>query len=319
MRSVETSFAFPLSSVKPLERLRAYRNHCIAATVKALGGGGTSRSVCAACGSGLELAGEVESLAYARCTGCSSLFLRDLPAHADWADLLRGVNGFKQSPAAFQHDIAPSRRENVFAPKLEWIEGVLRFQGLHAARLVEIATIPSEFSALLEGSRVFSSVSVLEESEVEDDERHDAFADAAVLVQSLDRSDDPNRLLRTVHGNLDAGGLVFVTAQVPSGFDMSTLGLGNMYLYPPDRANCFSLRGLQTLLDRAGFDLIEVSTPGVLDVEIVEAHIKEGVPLRLSSFESPLMSADREGKEALQTFLQQSRMSSFARIVGSKR
>jgi hypothetical protein len=94
--------------------------------------------------------------------------------------------------------------------------------------------------------------------------------------------------------------------------------LGNLYLYPPDRTNCFSLRGLETLLGSAGFAFLEVSTPGVLDVEIVQAHHQQLPAVRLSAFERQLLASDSETRNAFQSFLQQQCMSSFARIVARK-
>ena len=111
-------------------------------------------------------------------------------------------------------------------------------------------------------------------------------AEAAVLLESLDRAHDPLKLLDGVSQMLRAGGLVFVTALVCSGFDMVVLGAQNMYLYPPDRANCFSLDGLERLLVRAGYKPVELSTPGVLDVEIVAVHQKHNPNLKLSPFEA---------------------------------
>ena len=141
---------------------------------------------------------------------------------------------------------------------------------------------------------------------------------AAVLLESLDRISDPLALVRKVHAQLASGGLLFVTALVSSGFDVEVLGLRNLYLYPPDRTNCFSLQGLSALLMNAGFALLEVSTPGVLDVDIVRAHVERDQSIPLSSFERRLLQSKPETQEAFQMFLQQQALSSFARIVAQK-
>lgn len=138
------------------------------------------------------------------------------------------------------------------------------------------------------------------------------------MLESLDRVGDPSALLRAVAGRLARGGLLFVTALVASGFDVAVLGLSNLYLYPPDRANCFSRRGLELLLERAGFGLLEVSTPGVLDVEIVKAHLGQGAWPSVGAFERQVLAADEETQTAFQAFLQQHGLSSFARVVARK-
>jgi hypothetical protein len=60
------------------------------------------------------------------------------------------------------------------------------------------------------------------------------------------------------------------------------------------------------------------STPGVLDVEIVQTHLRADPALPLSSFERQVLAADAQTQQAFQTFLQQNQMSSFARIIGRK-
>ncbi|HBH97897.1 MAG TPA: SAM-dependent methyltransferase, partial [Candidatus Omnitrophica bacterium] len=80
----------------------------------------------------------------------------------------------------------------------------------------------------------------------------------------------------------------------------------------------FSLQGLKRLWQQAGFTLVEVSTPGMLDVEIVQRHLTHDPSLPLSAFERHLLDADQETRDAFQAFLQQQGLSSFARLVVKK-
>lgn len=323
MRSIQTSYTFPLSSVKPLDGLLRYRAHCLEETRKALQGRSRRRAHSPAGGARLESFGYVEGFEYLRCPESGSIFLARLPDSADWARLLAEVSCYRHSPQAFHSGIEQSRSETVYMPKLEWIESTLRLQGISKPRLMEVTTPPSDFTPLLKGSDSFEELLTADETElvIQGRDAKGGSKDrvqAAVLLESLDRSDDPAALLGAVAGCLMEGGLLFVTSLVCSGFDMAVLGLRNVYLYPPDRANCFSLRGLELLLSRAGFALLEVSTPGVLDVEIVQAHLRHGLAVPLSTFERELLNADEETHALFQEFLQQGRMSSFARIVGRK-
>ena len=138
------------------------------------------------------------------------------------------------------------------------------------------------------------------------------------MLESLDRVDDPRGLLKGASRRLAGGGLLFVTALVASGFDLQVLGLKSRYLYPPDRTNCFSLKGLQRLIESEGFRMLEVSTPGVLDVEIVQAHIQADPSVSLSRFERQIAESDAETRAEFQSFLQRRALSSFARVVARK-
>jgi hypothetical protein len=186
---------------------------------------------------------------------------------------------------------------------------------------MEAATLPSTYTQLLEKSGMFSDVTVVNEMALARGDVSTLEArrmDAAILLESLDRVDDPQALVQSVARHLVAGGLLFVTALVASGFDMAVLGLKNLYLCPPDRTNCFSLSGLSRLLTDAGFALVEVSTPGVLDVEVVQAHVAHDPTIPLSIFERRLIEAEGHACEQLQAFLQQQGLSSFARVVAWK-
>lgn len=320
MRSIETSQTFPLASVKPLDALLNYRAYCLAQTREVSTGLLHHRTQCPEEGMTLVPCGMVDGFAYARCPQSGSLFLVDVPHSTAWARLLARVNQFRHSPQAFHTDLAQSRTDHVYAPKLEWIQDTLRLQQADHPVALEVATPPSHFAQLLWDSGVCAEVQTIDEMELAHAKGMSAreTVQVAVLLESLDRIDDPAGLLRGVLERLSPGGLIFVTGLVSSGFDMATLGLHNRYLYPPDRANCFSLQGLSTLLTRAGFSLLEVSTPGVLDLEVVQAHLQHDVSVTLSTFERRLVDADEETRAAFQAFLQQRGLSSFARIVGRK-
>lgn len=318
MRSVQMTASVPLASIKPLDRMEAYRRYCLEATRQALQAvPARIRERSPIDGAVLEPVGDMEGFAYVR-DPAGSLFLRNLPAPAAWAALLKQVNAYRHAPDTFHQQLSALRRESVYRPKLTWIQETLRLQGLSHPRLLEVTTPPSGLTAVLEQSRSFSEVVVADEMAL----IHEAGVaqpeepvQAAVLLESLDRVDDPAALLQAVRGRLKPGGLLFVTALVSSGFDMSVLGLRSLYLYPPDRANCFSRAGLQALLQRTGFVIVEASTPGALDVEIVQEHRRRDPTIRLSKFERQILDADEDTRAAFQAFLQQEGLSSFTRMV----
>ena len=325
MRSIQTSTTFPLSSVKPLDGLTGYRARCLEATHAALAAGSVRRrDRSPVSGEPLEPFGEVEGCAYARCAQSGSLFLAQWPRPEVWAALLAEISRYRHSPDAFHSDLVQSRVDHVYAPRLEWVQETLRLQHVERPTVLEVTTPPSDLTRLLAEHRAVVRVLTVDEMQlahpalgrqsVADAER----VDVAVMFESLDRVDDPVALLRAVAERLTPGGLLFVTALVSSGFDLAVLGLRNLYLYPPDRANCFSLRGLTRVVEAAGFSLLEASTPGVLDVEIVRAHLERDPSLSVSGFERQLIEAGRETQEAMQTFLQTQGLSSFARLVARK-
>lgn len=324
MRSVQTQQRFGLSSVKPFERLAPYRQICLDRTRKAFSGPTIRRERSPVGNAPLEPLGSVEGLEYLRCPETGSLFLAQLPPWQEWEKLLEEVSRVRQSPQAFHTDLEQSRVENVYLPKLEWIQEALRLQGIGSATLLEVATPPTTFGQFFKENGAFSDVVTVEEMKLAHLREAPAAlkgrkVQAALLLESLDRIDDPRGLVEGVRASLSGGGLLFVTSLVVSGFDMAVLGLNNRYLYPPDRANCFTLRGLTALLERSGFELVEISTPGVLDVEIVASHLKADPAIPVTGFERELIASDPEIRSAFQAFLQENGLSSFARLVARKK
>ena len=326
MRSIETQQTFPLSSVKPLDGLVSYREHCLNATRQALRRASRHRNVSPVDGTPLERLGALPDVPYARSPSTGSLFLAELPDPSGWADVLAEVAAYRHSPQAFHEGLTQSRADHVYAPKLEWIRDTLRLQGIERPRIFDVATDPSPFTNFLRQSELFAAVITIDEMALahgaalrrRTESQIPEGVEAAVLLESLDRVDEPVALMTNVVQRLVPGGLVFVTALVASGFDIATLGLRNLYVYPPDRTNCFSLRDLTSLLTQSGLTLLEVSTPGVLDVDIVRAHVARDPSIRLSGFERRILEADAQTQAAFQRFLQQQQLSSFTRIVGRK-
>lgn len=320
MRSIQTRQEFPLDSVKPLEGLAGYREFCLSATRNRLRRSSRPRRVSPVTGKELVPAGEVEGLPYALCEETGSLFLAHLSEPLEWEELLTETSRSLRAPGLRDGNLSQSRTDNVYAPKLDWIRETLTLQKIRGARVLEVAAPASEFTSLLKGCRSFTEVRTVPEMELAHEKGvgTEWRAEAVVMLESLDRVDDPAGLLRGAFDQTAAGGLLFVTALVASGFDLEVLGLKNFYLYPPDRTNCFSLRGLQRLLEAQGFKLLEVSTPGVLDVEIVQAHLKADPSLLLSGFERQIVEADAETRSEFQGFLQRRGLSSFARLVARK-
>jgi hypothetical protein len=79
--------------------------------------------------------------------------------------------------------------------------------------------------------------------------------------------------------------------------------------------NLFSYEGMTDLVENAnGFDLLEFSTPGVLDISNVVKHLET---LSNSEFFKYIFK-DREDPEILnsfQDFLQMNRLGTFGRLV----
>ncbi|MEQ9397800.1 MAG: methyltransferase domain-containing protein [Longimicrobiales bacterium] len=139
------------------------------------------------------------------------------------------------------------------------------------------------------------------------------------LLEALERAHDPNRLLATAARRVRPGGLLFVTCTLSSGFGNSMLRETAPSLVPPDKLNLPSVRGLRMLLE-GEWDVVELSTPGRLDVEQVRREMDRHPDASWPPFLRHLVTDENpEVREAFQQFLQEHRLASFGRVVAVRR
>jgi len=79
--------------------------------------------------------------------------------------------------------------------------------------------------------------------------------------------------------------------------------------------NLFSMHGLITILGRNDLKILELSTPGNLDVDIVSNRFAEDNGILVHRFIEKILHGDDKVKFEFQRFLQENRLSSHVRIV----
>lgn len=142
--------------------------------------------------------------------------------------------------------------------------------------------------------------------------------DVALLFDALQRSWNPAELLRTIGSHLREGGLLFITLRSGAGFDVLTLGGRNKTIFPLDHVCLPSVSGLAMIAEQAGLEVVEMTTPGQLDVSIVAQNPDE-IPVS-QYFQRYVMSqCDKSVLERFQTFLQRNNLSSHIQAVVRKK
>lgn len=145
-------------------------------------------------------------------------------------------------------------------------------------------------------------------------------ADVFTAFEVIERLFDPASFIREAYAKCRDGGLFFLTTNTGSGFEYQVLNGKSPRLHPPDRLNLLSIEALQDLLTGAGFELIELSTPGRLDVEIVRSAADSDPSVKLPEVLRYIFQhRDEKAWHSLQDFLQQNRLSSYLRIAARKK
>jgi len=266
---------------------------------------------------------------YARCAGCDSIFAAVRP---DEEGLTRFYNA---SPAVkfwrekVLHATEAARLEKLLVPRCEWIlDGLSEyFPGASAGldhtpfggQLLKLLAdqIPSlesfisshPLSGAAAGAKIIPSPGAL-------NAKPPPQVDFITTFEALDRAADPRRFVAAIHACLNPGGVAFLTATSASGLEIQLLGPRSPSVLPPDRLNLFSIEGLEALFAEPEWEICEISTPGMLDTEIIQRHLKAG---ESAFFDYIVRARGPECLGALQEFLQAHRLSSFARLIVRKK
>lgn len=283
-------------------------------------------ATCPACGSRSRAPFATKlAMEYSICRDCSTLFVSSRPGQESIDRFFRESEARRYWLTELWNETQKARHGKILDPLKSWIETFVAetFPGSAPIRLAEYrANNWGLWETLNEnGGRVKAE---LVQPMFDPSLRQGGVAPAAngskyqavCLIDTLGRVDDPAAVLRWAYDSLEKGGLCFVTTVFSTGFDVQTLGADSNALVPPDRLNLLSFEGFQSLVSKAGLEVLEMSTPGVLDLQNVQAAMAQGV--QVPAFVRYLVEK-RAGDERFvydfQTFLQSNGLSSLGRAV----
>lgn len=279
---------------------------------------------------------ERSGVAYVESTACGSLYAPYRPSEEELWTWYR-----ESAPANFWRkfllpasDLA--RREKITRPRADWVlDGIAEYMPT-ARRLIDISAngrglvdlVATENSGLqelvaagmtadLEG--VSNGRVLVQPTRVMDLPGHGS-TDVIVAIDALDRAADLGAMLAAFEKILGPGGVVFATAPVASGFELQTLWERTSSVLPPDKLNLPSVEGLQRLFAEPTWELLELSTPGMFDVEMVRRAIAADPNGPWPRVVRALVErSDLSGRTALVELLQSRRLTSVARLVARRR
>ena len=265
---------------------------------------------------------------YQECKDCGTLYVSPCPMDETIAAF------FVEAPSkVFWRDklseaSRQSRKARIIKPRLEWILDSTAEYVPQARHWVDVHTAQERYLEAMAQSHFVQKTLLAPYCQIKTPSAFNivhgpllksalqATADIITLFEVMDHAADPALLLDVVHKILKKGGLCFITCILSSGLDVKELGANAKNIYPPDRLNVLSAKGLQQLSATHGFECLEFSTPGILDVDIVASAIKADPDIAVSSFIRDLVTnASVDVRVNFQEFLQANLLSSYGRVL----
>lgn len=248
---------------------------------------------CPACGSDESRpAFQKYQLSYLTCRHCATIYISPRPT----PPILREYYATSENYVYWNKCIFPAsedvRREKIFRPRSERLKAICERHGVPRGTLLEIGagfgTFCEEITRLGYFSRVIAveptpdlaatcrrkGLEVIEEP-VEEMQIGSGFVDAIASFEVIEHLFSPKDFLAVCSNLLKENGLLVLSCPNGQGFDVSVMG-AVADTVDVEHLNYFNPASLSRLVQAAGFEILEVQTPGVLDAELVRKKVLQG-------------------------------------------
>lgn len=211
-------------------------------------------------------------------------------------------------------------REDVWKEFLDWIS-VRAFRFMRRNKGLNIVDVGNRFSGYakcIQDAALCGTYDLRDSILQEDSSRiSDGEADLVLYLDQMQKELHPQEKIRKLRKILKDDGLLILNTRAGSGFDIITLKENNEKIYPYEHILLPSLKGIITMLEENGYEVVEVTTPGMMDVKYV-MDCKEKLDSREGFVKYLLEEADQNILQEFQRFLQKSCLSSFVCVIARK-
>jgi len=267
---------------------------------------------------------------FQRCLSCGSVYVAPRPSEASLDRYYAESRASRFRIEHFSRDTARARRFHLLRANANWMGQIVDETGNPAARgYGDIGTNSPQIFDEVHALNFFDSLRSIDplvpptgncDAPVQTCTMSEDMALGAISAfEKLEHQHAPATFLRAAREKLAEGGILFFTTRTISGFDLQVLWDKAPYIFLPEHLNLLSIEGIRLLVERCGFELIEVSTPGQLDLEFVLRAVEQDPSINLPSWVAYLLRhRDALAHADFQEFLQKHRLSSHVRVAAKK-
>jgi hypothetical protein len=276
---------------------------------------------------------EKNGFKYNRCSTCASVYVSPRPSAAMLDDYYANSSATRYKVGQFMPSGARARRHHSVGSFVRWLQRLMSsyaeresltyadFAPLSTTILKEVSDLGffTKLTAIDPHQLVAMELSELG-AECQTSPALEPLSLSAVSVcEVLEHVFDPVALLLELSRKMAPEGMLFITTRISTGFDLQVLGPSAPYIFVPEHLNLLSEAGIERLMERAGFEVVEFSTPGQLDVQFVNEALKLDPSIEVPEFFRHMLNErDELTHHDFQNFLQKNRLSSHLRLAARK-
>lgn len=282
---------------------------------------GIWRPVCPSCGSeDVWPVFERLGIRYEGCSSCGTLFagVKDEEVEAYFAQ--PDLCDLRLSPKYQAH--AGESRSRRWGEILDWLKfRAFRYLGKNSGLCIcDYGNRWQEFAQMIKESSLCAEYEIRDSLLVDACETDASCGsmDMVLAFSYLERCTNPRMFFCEAWDKLREGGLLVFSIKAGNGFDILKLRGKNPSLLPFEHNFLPSREGIETLLYRTSFELLEYTTPGTFDLNYVMEN-KDGLGKEDYFLRYFLEHAESNALAEFQRFLQRSGMSSHAQLIARKK
>lgn len=271
---------------------------------------------------------------YERCLETDTLFVNPRPKFQVLMDFYSSSESSKYWVNEFFLPKVEARREKIFLPRAKFVNE--KFENLKDKRIGDIGAGFGLFIEELQKLNDFRlKIEAIEPSEemanicrekdivVRQDMLENLVGkteknDLLTSFELFEHLHDPLTFLKDCFDLLNPGGHLLLTTLNSFGFDIQVLWEKSNCIFPPHHLNFFNPISMKRIIELVGFENIEISTPGELDIDITHNAYNSGdadIPRFLKSM---FDHSDDATLENFQAFIKMNNLSSHMRVIARK-
>ncbi|MDY6950120.1 MAG: methyltransferase domain-containing protein [Thermodesulfobacteriota bacterium] len=254
---------------------------------------------------------------YAICPQTWSLSLASLPEREVLQQYFHRSSLAQYRASEEYQQMASRLRQGLWQSRWDWQELTIhRHLGKASVALAEWGGKFTGVIEMLDRTPSISTLGIIEPLPPLSETNAKETFDVICLYDAFQREVQPSGLLQRIKARLNPQGLLFVACRCGSGFDILTLREHSDSIFPFDHVCLPSPKGIRDILMKEGFEVLELTTPGLLDMPLLST----GRIPNDHYFQRFLVQAlPEEQYEEFQLFLQKFLLSSHLRVVARKK
>lgn len=278
-----------------------------------------------------------DSFTYLECEYCKTLYVSPRPSQEMIDSYYRDSASSKFWATTFYKETEAARRDKLFRPKAQLIKSIVVKNGITPGTLLDIGagygTLSEELIALNFFKEVFAmepsvylsevcrrkGLSVIESTIEAVGVEYEAKFDLAVSLELFEHLFSVDLFLDAVSRALRPKGYFIFSTLSGMGWDILVLREHSNSVSPPHHMNFLNPRSIELLAERNGWRVVDLFTPGKLDVDIVVNFAKYNPSVELDNFTRAILASDDDTQSAFQNFLADNRLSSHMWVVIQKK